>query len=96
MSAYAVKIAGRERTTRPFPARFASYIAASASAISVSVPVLSSSRTVRPIDTLTLTKLAHEVERGCELALPNPLEAPQKTAFGQPPLARVSSLPRSA
>ena len=41
-------------------------------------------------------RYSHSVPVRDRLALPNPLEAPQKTAFGQPPLARVSSLPRSA
>ncbi|MEK7862896.1 MAG: hypothetical protein AAB295_06485, partial [Chloroflexota bacterium] len=41
-------------------------------------------------------RYSHRVPVRDRLALPNPLEAPQKTAFGQPPLARVSSLSRSA
>lgn len=43
-----------------------------------------------------LERYSHSVPVRDRLALPNPLEAPQKTAFGQPPLTRVSSLPRSA
>ncbi len=41
-------------------------------------------------------RYSHHVPVRDRLALPNPLAAPHKTAFGQLPSARVSSLSRSA